>query len=138
MNIWLRRYRQSFVRRAAKLPKNGLRWSQNSNYSNRKQSSTYKGRKIEWLALCFSKKAISNVGKKRKVKVTENCVENTDFAYTATSRPGHMPRQLPARLSGIRYINTPCTVKDFRETLQAKEFNLLKWYAYNAIGQLHR
>ena len=40
---------------------------------------------------------------KRKVKVTENCVENTDFAYTATSRPGHMPRQFPARLSGIPY-----------------------------------
>ena len=41
---------------------------------------------------------------KRKVKVTENCVENTVFAYAATSRPGHMPRQLPARLSGIRSI----------------------------------
>ena len=41
---------------------------------------------------------------KRKVKVTENGVENTDFAYAATSRPGHMPRQLPARLSGIRSI----------------------------------
>ena len=63
--IWLRRYRQSFARRAAKLPKTGLRWSQNSNYSSRKQWSTYKGRKIEWLALFFfSKKAISNVGKK--------------------------------------------------------------------------
>ena len=35
----------------------------------------------------------------------ENCVENTDFAYAATSRPGHMPRQLPARLSGIRSIS---------------------------------
>ena len=64
--IWLRRYRQSFARRAAKLPQNGLWWSQNSNYSNRKQCSTYKGRKIEWLALFFSKKAISNVGKKGK------------------------------------------------------------------------
>ena len=90
----------AFARRAAKHPKTGLRWSKNSNCSNRKLWSTYKGRKIEWLALFFSKKAISNVGK-RKVKVTENCVENTDFAYAATSRPGHMPRQLPARLSGI-------------------------------------
>ena len=36
--------------------------------------------------------------------MTENCVENTDFAYAAASRPGHMPRQLPARLSGIRSI----------------------------------
>ena len=52
-------------------------------------------------ALIFSKKAIPNVG---KVKVTENCVENTDFAFAATSRPGPMPRQLPARLSGIRSI----------------------------------
>ena len=41
---------------------------------------------------------------KKKVKVTENRIENTDFAYAATSRPGHMPRQLPARLSGIRSI----------------------------------
>ena len=41
---------------------------------------------------------------KRKVKVTENCVKNTDFAYAATSEPGHIPRQLPARLSGIRSI----------------------------------
>ena len=103
--IWLRRYRQSFARCAAKLPKTGLRWSQNSSYSNRKQWSTCKERKIEWLALFFSKKAIWNVGK-RKVKVTENCVENTDFAYAATSRPGHMPRQLPACLSGIRSISS--------------------------------
>ena len=38
------------------------------NYSNRKQWLTYKGRRIEWLALFFSKKAISNVGKKGKLK----------------------------------------------------------------------
>ena len=38
---------------------------------------------------------------RRKVKVTENCVENTDFAYAATSRPGQMPDKLTARLSGI-------------------------------------
>ena len=79
--IWLRRYRQSFARRAAKLPKPGLRWSQNSNYSNRKQWSTYKGRKIEWLALFFFRRKQSRMLGKRKVKVTENCVENTDFAY---------------------------------------------------------
>ena len=57
------------IRKArCQLPKTGLRWSQNSNYSNRKQWSTYKGRKIEWLALSFLKKEISNVGKKGKEK----------------------------------------------------------------------
>ena len=86
--------------------KEHLRWLQNSNYSNRKQCSTYKGRKIEWLALFFFFFEESNLEcwEKRQVKVTENCVENTDFAYMATSRPGHMPRQLPAPLSGIRSI----------------------------------
>ena len=64
--IWLRRYRHWFARRAAKLPKTGLRWLQSSNYSNRKHWSAYKRRKIEWLALIFSKKAISNVGEKGK------------------------------------------------------------------------
>ena len=41
---------------------------------------------------------------KKESKSDGDCVENTDFAYAATSRPGHMPRQLPARLSGIRSI----------------------------------
>ena len=102
--IWLRRYRHSFARRAAKLPKTGLRWSQNPNYSNRKQWSTYKGRKIEWLALFFSKKTISNAGKK-ETKSDGELRQNTDFAHAATSRPAHMPSQLPARLSGIRSIH---------------------------------
>ena len=84
--------------------KKGLRWSQNSNYSNRKQCSAYKGRKIEWLALFFFEESNLECWEKRKAKVTENCVENTDFAFAATARPGHMPRQLPARLSGIRSI----------------------------------
>ena len=46
---------------------------------------------------------------KKKVKVTDSCVENTDFAYAAKSRPGHMPSQLPARLSSIRSIQTGVT-----------------------------
>ena len=62
--IWLRRLRQSFSRSAAKLPKKGLRWSQNSNYSNRKQCSAYKGRKMEWLALFFRWKQSRMLGKK--------------------------------------------------------------------------
>ena len=62
--IWLRRLRQSFSRSAAKLPKKGLRWSQNSNYSNRKQCSAYKGRKMEWLALFFRRKQSRMLGKK--------------------------------------------------------------------------
>ena len=75
--IWLCRYCQSFARRAAKLPKTALRWSQSSNYSNQKQWSTYKGRKIEWLALFFfSKESNLEYWEKGKVKVTENCVEN--------------------------------------------------------------
>ena len=44
--------------------------------------------------------------------MTENCVENTDFAYAAASRPGHMPRQLPARLSGIRSIRSATVVRE--------------------------
>ena len=55
--IWLRRYRQSLIRKVCcrTSKDSGLRsrWSQNSNYSNRKQWSAYKGRKIEWLALFF-------------------------------------------------------------------------------------
>ena len=51
------------------------------------------------------------------MKVTENCVENTDFAYAAASRPGHMPRQLPARLSGIRSIG----LHDVRTDLKSRE-----------------
>ena len=103
--IWLRRLRQSFSRSAAKLPKKGLRWSQNSNYSNRKQCSAYKGRKNGVASSLFFEETNLECWEKRKVKVTENCVENTDFAYAAASRPGHMPRQLPARLSGIRSIH---------------------------------
>ena len=62
---------------------------------------------------------------KRKVKVTENCVEYTNFAFAATSRPGHMPRQLPARLSGIKpglqYTQeTGAKPRDFART-QAKK-----------------
>ena len=54
--------------------------------------------------LSFFRRKQSRMLGKKKVKVTENRIENTDFAYAATSRPGHMPRQLPARLSGIRSI----------------------------------
>ena len=63
-------------------------------------------RKENWVAssLFFEESNLECWGK-RKVKVTENFVENTDFAYAATSRPGHMPRQLPARSSGIRSIS---------------------------------
>ena len=46
---------------------------------------------------------------KKESKSDGDCVENTDFAYAATSRPGHMPRQLPARLSGIRSIELGCS-----------------------------
>ena len=57
--------------------------------------------------LSFFRRKQSRMLGKTKVKVTENYVENTDFAHAATSRPGHMPRQLPARLSGIRSIASP-------------------------------
>ena len=56
--------RQSFAMRAATLPKNGLRWSQNSNCSYRKQCSTYKGRKNEWLAFFFRRKQSRMLGEK--------------------------------------------------------------------------
>ena len=62
-------------------------------------------------SLFFFRRKQSQMLGKRKVKVTENCVENTDFAYAATSWPGHMPRQLPARLSGIpswAYVYNKC------------------------------
>ena len=64
-------------------------------------------RKENWVAsslFFFFEESDLECWEKRKVKVTENCVENTDFAYAAISRPGHMLRQLPARLSGIRSI----------------------------------
>ena len=54
--------------------------------------------------------------------MTENCVENTDFAFAATSRPGHMPRQLQARLSGIRSIENGNGIS--LETLRSES---LKW-----------
>ena len=91
--IWLRRLRQSFSRSAAKLPKKGLRWSQNSNYSNRKQCSAYKGRKMEWLALFFDESNLE-CWEKRKVKVTENCVENTDFCIRGSISAG--PHDAPS------------------------------------------
>ena len=92
----------SFARRAAKIPKSGFRWlcRQNSNYSNRKQCSTYKGEKNEWLALSFRRKQSRMLGRKES-KRTENCCENTDFDYATIPRAGHMPSQLPARLSGL-------------------------------------
>ena len=56
-----------FIRKArCQLPKNGLWWSQNSTIRTGNSARHIKGRKIEWLALSFSKKAISNVGKKGK------------------------------------------------------------------------
>ena len=64
-------------------------------------------KKENWVAsslFFFFEESNLECWEKRKVKVTENCVENTDFAFAATSRSGHMPRQLPARLSGIRSI----------------------------------
>ena len=78
-----------------------------------KQCSTYKGRKTEWLALFFLEESNLKCWEKRNVKLTENCIENTDFAYAARSRPGHMPRQLLARLSGIRSIGAGQTIPDF-------------------------
>ena len=68
---------------------------------------------------------------KRKVQVTENYVENTDFAYAATSRPGHMPRQLPARLSGMRSIGFCDTIVYYYSV------GHLKWPAmWTATGSL--
>ena len=64
---------------------------------------TKEGKLSSWLSFFFEESNLE-CREKRKVKVTENYIENTDFAYAATSRPGHMPRQLPARLSGIRSI----------------------------------
>ena len=62
-------------------------------------------RKENWVpSSLFIEESKLECWEKRKEKVTENCIENTDFACAATSRPGHMPRQLPARLSGIRSI----------------------------------
>ena len=73
--------------------------------SDDRKTPTIRQRKENWVASSlFFKESNLERWEKRKVNVMENCVENTDFAYAATSRPGHMPRQLPARLSGIKSI----------------------------------
>ena len=100
--------------------KERLWWSQSSNYSNRKQCSTYKRRKIEWLALFFSKKAISNVGKKGKWK-WRRTASKTLILHTRQhlGRATCPVNSQPAYISGI-FIK-----------------GLFHWRIYNSIGSMY-
>ena len=105
--IWLPRYCQSFRSSQGALPNfQRLVSDDRKTPTIRTGNSGRHSKKEKWVAsplFFFFEESNLECWGKRKVKVTVNCVENTDFAY-ATSRPGHMPRQLPARLSGIRSI----------------------------------
>ena len=95
-------------------------------------------KKENWVASSlFFEESNLKCWEKRNVKLTENCVENTDFAYAATSWPGHMPCQLLAHLSGIRSIGAGVhnSLAGCRMILNSV---MTLWYGFIHTSHVHR